>query len=178
MSSEKQVLASEDCSLSIEVFDDGFCRIKNLRDGIVEHEGEGHMQTAMELASKISRVLFLGKCLSKQDVEIQQTLGKVLGYPWFFHDQKNFPGATEEDGVCVGDHVAESIAEEAAREIERLKKDQETLVAVYNETVESYRKMSEMYDGLAKFNERILDAGRRMEARLAELGELPPTRQP
>src|SRR3990167_5043212 len=32
-------------------------------------------------------------------------------------DQKNFPGATEADGVCVGEHVAASIAAEAARRV-------------------------------------------------------------
>lgn len=47
--------------------------------------------------------------------EICQIAGKALGYPWFKDDQKNFPGATVEDGVCVGDHVAESIVEELAR---------------------------------------------------------------
>lgn len=46
-----------------------------------------------------------------------QTLGAVLGYPWLKDDQKNFPGATEADGVCVGDHVAESIASEAAAKL-------------------------------------------------------------
>ena len=59
----------------------------------------------------------LRAALTKQNDEICQTLGKALGYPWFKDDQVVFPGATEENGVCVGDHVAESIAEEAARTI-------------------------------------------------------------
>ena len=54
---------------------------------------------------------------SKINEEICQILGKVLGYPWFKDDKKNFPDATEVDGVCVGDHVAESIADEAASRI-------------------------------------------------------------
>jgi translation initiation factor 2 alpha subunit (eIF-2alpha) len=53
----------------------------------------------------------------RQYREIEQTLGKALGYPYFYSDQKNFSGTTEADGVCVGEHVAESIAEEAARRI-------------------------------------------------------------
>jgi hypothetical protein len=53
---------------------------------------------------------------------IEQTLGKALGYPWYKDDQKNFPESTEADGVCVGEHVAESIASEAASEIVRLRK--------------------------------------------------------
>ena len=56
----------------------------------------------------------------KHDDAICQTLGKALGYPRYCDDQKNFPGATEADGVCVGDHVAESLAEEAARRIKEL----------------------------------------------------------
>ena len=52
--------------------------------------------------------------------EVEQTLGKALGYPWYKDDQKNFPGATEVDGVCVGAHVAQSIALEAAHKITRL----------------------------------------------------------
>lgn len=51
---------------------------------------------------------------------IQQILGKALHYPWYKDDQKNFPGATEENGVCVGDHVAESLAMEAAKRIRDL----------------------------------------------------------
>lgn len=62
----------------------------------------------------------LRKTCSKLNDDVCQTLGKVLGYPWFKDDQKNFPGATEEDGVCVGDHVAESLAEEAAKKLKEL----------------------------------------------------------
>lgn len=53
----------------------------------------------------------------KINEEVCQVLGKALGYPWFKDDQKNFPGTTEVNGVCVGDHVAESIADEAADRI-------------------------------------------------------------
>lgn len=56
----------------------------------------------------------------KQNHEICQTLGKALGYPWFKDDLGIFPGATEADGVCVGDHVAESLAAEAAEKIAAL----------------------------------------------------------
>ena len=47
----------------------------------------------------------------------EQELGKALGYPWYKDDQKNFPGATEHDGVCIGDSVAESIIAEAANRL-------------------------------------------------------------
>lgn len=49
--------------------------------------------------------------------EVDQTLGPALGYPYYANDQKNFPGATEADGVCTGDHVPETLAAEAARRI-------------------------------------------------------------
>lgn len=62
----------------------------------------------------------LRKACSREDDEICQTLGKALGYPWFKDDQKNFPGATEANGVCVGDHVAASLAAEAAAELRGL----------------------------------------------------------
>ena len=57
-----------------------------------------------------------------QLVEVEQILGKVLGYPWYKDDQKNFPGATEDDGVCVGEHVPETLAEEAASRILELQR--------------------------------------------------------
>jgi hypothetical protein len=58
---------------------------------------------------------------TKENDEICQILGQVLGYPWFKDDQVNFPGATEADGVCVGDEVAVTLALAAAREIVRLR---------------------------------------------------------
>jgi hypothetical protein len=61
------------------------------------------------------RIKRLEHGIAKQNLEIEQTCGRVLDYPWFKDDQKNFPGATEKDGVCVGEHVAETIAAELAR---------------------------------------------------------------
>lgn len=70
-----------------------------------------------EIARLEAETVRLREACAKQNAEICQTLGKALGYPWFKDDRKNFPDATEEHGVCVGDHVAESIAMEAARRI-------------------------------------------------------------
>ena len=72
--------------------------------------------TMGELRAEIAR---LRTALSKQNDEICQALGSALGYPKFCDDQQTFPGATESSGVCTGDHVAESIAVEAAALIER-----------------------------------------------------------
>jgi hypothetical protein len=60
------------------------------------------------------------KLWSIENDEICQILGSALGYPRYCDDQKNFPGATEESGVCVGDHVAVTLAMEAARAINRM----------------------------------------------------------
>ena len=68
----------------------------------------------MELRARVAELTQVG---SKTNEEICQSLGKALGYPWFKDDQKNFPDATEESGVCVGEHVAETITEEAAEKI-------------------------------------------------------------
>lgn len=70
-----------------------------------------------ELLAEIER---LRKAAAIENEEICQSLGQALGYPWFKDDPKNFPDATERDGVCVGDHVAASLAEEAARKIREL----------------------------------------------------------
>ena len=56
----------------------------------------------------------------KEMEEIEQILGKTLGYPWFKDDQCNFPNATEADGVAIGDHTAWSLAHQAADRIKEL----------------------------------------------------------
>lgn len=69
------------------------------------------------------RVCALGRlrdAMGRSNDGICQVLGTALGYPWFKDDQKNFPGTVETDGVCVGEHVAESIVLEAARTIRSL----------------------------------------------------------
>jgi hypothetical protein len=53
--------------------------------------------------------------------EVEQALGAALGYPWFKDDQRNFPGATEADGVCIGEHVPSTIAQEAGQAITKLR---------------------------------------------------------
>jgi hypothetical protein len=80
--------------------------------------------TGAEAAAEIER---LRDACTKMNTEVCQRLGKALGYPWFKDDQKNFPGATEESGVCTGEHVAEIIAAEAADEIERLRAERDAL---------------------------------------------------
>lgn len=104
--------------------------MSDIVERLIEHADQAHesgslgwRDTMNEAAAEIEK---LRAAYSNLQNDVQQTLGKVLGYPWFKDDQKNFPGATEDNGVCVGDHVAESIAVEAAAEIEKLQADWET----------------------------------------------------
>lgn len=53
---------------------------------------------------------------------IDQVLGRALHYPRYVDDQENFPGATEEDGVCTGENTPASLAMQAAKRIDRLEK--------------------------------------------------------
>lgn len=56
----------------------------------------------------------IGDLLMDELREIEQILGRALGYPRYCDDKDNFPDATEQDGVCVGDHTAVTLAQEAA----------------------------------------------------------------
>lgn len=58
--------------------------------------------------------------LKEESEEIEQILGKALGYPWYQDDPKNFPTATENDGVCVGIETAWSLANIAADKLKEL----------------------------------------------------------
>lgn len=66
------------------------------------------------------------------DHEIEQILGKALGYPRYIDDQKNFPGSTGDD-VCVGEHVAVTLASEVAARVTALERElSEAKAAVAN----------------------------------------------
>lgn len=72
-----------------------------------------------ELTESIDALSTIRKC-QKELEDIEQILGKALGYPWYKDDPKNFPNATEADGVCVGVETAWSLATEAAERINDL----------------------------------------------------------
>jgi hypothetical protein len=102
-----------------------------LVDAALAHQGDTHTdvtirlmnltRVARDLEIRLRQTLSASKRMVnagiKNEHEIEQILGKALGYPWFKDDQKNFPGATEEHGVCVGEHVAVTLAMEAAERI-------------------------------------------------------------
>lgn len=59
--------------------------------------------------------------------DVEQTLGRALRYPPYGPDM--FPDGVPNGDVCVGDHVPESLADEAADLIERLRADQDRWMA-------------------------------------------------
>lgn len=65
------------------------------------------------LLSEIDKEVSIAFC--KENDKICQILGKALDYPWFKDDQKNFPGATEADGVCIAEADAECLAIELVK---------------------------------------------------------------
>lgn len=73
---------------------------------------------------------------------VEQIAGRALGYPRFADDQKNFPGATEADGVCVGEHVAVTIVQELA----------DTLTARRAAQIEKGEKVKELEEQLRLAN--------------------------
>lgn len=67
-----------------------------------------------DTARLFEEIARLHLALSRQNDRVCQILGAALGYPRFCDDQENFPGATPENGVCVGEHTAETLAGEMA----------------------------------------------------------------
>lgn len=93
-------------------------------------------EAALRLTEQSEKLKGLRNGILQNNLEIEQTCGKVLGYPWFKDDQKNFPGATEKDGVCVGEHVAATIATELAKK--------------YTEALDRIKRLEEAGDALSE----------------------------
>jgi len=86
------------------------------------------LHTELEYYRGFAEHLGAKKAVSQRDKmleeskEIEQILGKALGYPWYKDDPKNFPNATEADGVCVGPETPWSLAMLAADKLKALDK--------------------------------------------------------
>ncbi len=61
------------------------------------------------------------KTIEISDKTFEQLLGEALGFPAYKDDQKNFLGATEADGVCVGHYVLHDLVHMACDEILKLR---------------------------------------------------------
>lgn len=89
-----------------------------------------------ELRGRDERITQLA---AEEEQDICQTLGKALGYPWYKDDPVNFPDATEAQGVCIGEHVAASLAAEAATTIVKLTRQRDEARAALRGTVNALR---------------------------------------
>ena len=125
-----------DSRLTAILDSDGFVHNGNCPQRWVNHARE----LERELNAANDRIKRLHDGVLQQNQNIEQTCGKVLGYSWFKDDQKNFPGATEKDGVCVGEHVAETIVSELAKRhtevLARIKRLEEAGDAMMSEPCE------------------------------------------
>ena len=102
----------------------------------------------------------------RQNHEIAQILGRALGYPRYCDDQKNFPGTTDADGVCVGDHTAESLAAEVADKIDRLEHYRDRARSQRNEALE---QLEIERRHCAEWREMFYDVGSRIEKLRAQV---------
>lgn len=106
----------------------------------IQKGDQGAIQEALNEIGRLSAELTqLRAAFAQYDYEVEQILGRALGYPKFVDDQKNFPGATDADGVCVGEHIVVTLAEEAAERIGKLQDE----ISQLNERL---RRMRITYD--------------------------------
>ncbi|KQS81738.1 hypothetical protein ASG32_03025 [Methylobacterium sp. Leaf361] len=101
----------------------------------------------------------------------QQVAGKALGYPWFKDDQKNFPGSTEEHGVCIGEHVEETIVEELAKAYAHLRAENANLRDRVREAEKALKPFADVCDAdhmrYVK-DEQVLELSTRAEVPVSE----------
>jgi hypothetical protein len=90
-------------------------RYINVTDQLTDYD-----RTIDKLFGDIQKLKEVRDKMIKESQEIEQILGKALGYPWYKDDPTNFPNATEADGVCVAPNAAASLAMHAADKIKML----------------------------------------------------------
>ena len=131
----------QDLAAAREIVSLGDSSLFGLTDEVADIIAKHRSAEVMEANARAEQFRNIGLNISN---EVEQILGKALGYPWFKDDQKNFPGAMEADGVCVGEHVAQSIADEAASKIQELQRkldEARALVAHYaKDNIELFNK--------------------------------------
>lgn len=107
----------------------------------VSHMGFWHPDEAQRLIKLLrDENKRLGDAYYKTAHEVEQTLGKALGYSPLYPEVSQ----VDDGQVCVGEHIPQTIAEAAAREIERLRKTIERYEEIINSpdtTLEQLRQM-------------------------------------
>ena len=82
---------------------------------------EGWLKESNQCGDELKlRIAHLQAGYARELEEVEQALGKALGYPYYYTDQVNFTGTTKEDGVFVGVHTAGTLAKLAAECITEL----------------------------------------------------------
>ena len=112
------------------------------------------LQAELEYYRGVAEHLGAEKAVSQRDKmikeseEIEQILGKALGYPWYKDDPKNFPNATEADGVCIAPNTAASLAMHAADKIKMLdirEQDKQKIIDEQREEIARLKESVEYY---------------------------------
>jgi hypothetical protein len=108
--------------------------------GREEVPGESYTRTKRERANLRTENERLRDAVARKDREIEQVLGKVLGFPAYRDDPKNFPDVSpDDDSVRVGNYTAESLADMAAHDLRQYQEFVGSLPELIRETVKSYR---------------------------------------
>jgi len=112
------------------------------------------LQAELEYYRGVAEQLGAEKAVSQRDKmleefhQIEQILGKALGYPWFKDDPANFPHATEADGVCVAPNTAASLAMHVADRIKMMdirELDKQRIIDSQEEDLETLKKQNEQW---------------------------------
>lgn len=129
-----------------------------------EADNEKLLDRVQELEAQ--RIAWIKECH-----EVEQTLGKALGYP-FYCDLDSFPDATDADGVCVGEHIPATLAMEAAARILKLEEKINTFRELLTHSASRVAELKEQREKLEEENARLMEACDIFEANSAGATQL------
>jgi hypothetical protein len=109
--------------------------------GHVPHKiGENQLAAGCDYCRLAERLRAAESVVKRKDHEIEQVLGKALGFPAYRDDPENFPGVSpDDDRLCLGNYTAESLADMAARDLRQYQEFVGSLPELIHEAVKSYR---------------------------------------
>ena len=118
----------------------------NVTDQLTDYD-----RTIDKLYGDIQKLKEVRDKMIKESQEIEQILGKALGYPWYKDDPTNFPNATEADGVCVAPNTAASLAMHAADKIKMMnirEQDKQKIIDEQREEIANLKESVEYYSDM------------------------------